>query len=68
MRAKIVGRKVSVTLNKATIIDGFTVTKPTGGQLDNDEQTPGPILLQGDHGPVEYRHLYLRPLAPTNDK
>jgi hypothetical protein len=24
---------------------------------------PGPILLQGDHGPVAYRHLRIRPLA-----
>lgn len=27
----------------------------TGGALDNAEAKPGPLLLQGDHGPVEYR-------------
>ncbi len=30
---------------------------PTGGALDSKEGTPGPIMLQGDHGPVEYRNL-----------
>ena len=24
---------------------------------------PGPILLQGDHGPVAYRNLFIRPLG-----
>lgn len=25
---------------------------------------PGPILIQGDHGPVAYRHLRIKPLKP----
>jgi len=27
--------------------------------LDSNEGAPGPIMLQGDHGPVEYRNLIL---------
>ena len=33
----------------------------TGGALDSREGDPGPILLQGDHGPVEFRKLTLTP-------
>ena len=31
------------------------------GQLDGPDR-PGPILLQGDHGPVAYRNILIRPL------
>ena len=27
------------------------------GAVDSVEADPGPLLLQGDHGPVEYRNL-----------
>jgi hypothetical protein len=27
--------------------------------LDSDEGAPGPIMLQGDHGPIEYRNIVL---------
>jgi 3-keto-disaccharide hydrolase len=33
----------------------------TRSSLDGPDR-PGPILLQGDHGPVAYRNLYIRPL------
>ncbi|MCA6468704.1 MAG: DUF1080 domain-containing protein, partial [Chitinophagaceae bacterium] len=33
----------------------------TGGALDSKEGEPGPIYLQGDHGPVEYRNIVLTP-------
>ena len=33
----------------------------TGGALDSDEGAPGPILLQGDHLPIEYRNIRLTP-------
>ena len=32
-----------------------------GGALDSDESAPGPIYLQGDHGPVAYRNIVLTP-------
>ena len=34
----------------------------TRAGLDGPDR-PGPILLQGDHGPVAYRHIRIRPLA-----
>src|SRR2546423_13224101 len=30
-----------------------------GGALDSKEGEPGPIMLQGDHGPVQYRNLVI---------
>jgi hypothetical protein len=35
----------------------------TRSGLDGPDR-PGPILLQGDHGPVAYRRLLIRPLPP----
>jgi len=66
--ARIVGRRITVVLNNVKVIDDFTVTRPTGGQLDNNEHLPGPIMLQGYHTPVEFRRLYLRPIVSTNDR
>jgi hypothetical protein len=28
-----------------------------------DEKPTGPVMLQGDHGPVAYRSVRIRPLA-----
>jgi hypothetical protein len=33
----------------------------TGGAIDSDEGAPGPLLLQGDHGPIEYRNIIITP-------
>ncbi len=56
-----VGRTVTVVLNGERIIDRQTIPGNTGGGLDNDEASPGPILLQGDHGPVEFRRITITP-------
>jgi hypothetical protein len=57
----LVGRLVTVVLNGRRIICEQVIPGITGGALDGDEQAPGPILLQGDHGPVEYRNIVLTP-------
>ena len=53
----LVGRVVTVVLNGERVIDRQTIPGATGGALDNDEAMPGPIMLQGDHGPIEFRKL-----------
>ncbi|MFK7844433.1 MAG: DUF1080 domain-containing protein [Rhodothermales bacterium] len=53
----LVGRVITVVLNGERIIDRQTIPGMTGGALDNDEAKPGPIMLQGDHGPIEFRKL-----------
>ncbi len=57
----LVGRRVTVVLNGERIIDRQLIPGITGGALDSDEGAPGPILLQGDHGPIEFRRLTLTP-------
>jgi hypothetical protein len=57
----LVGRLVTVTVNGTTVIAEQLIPGITGGALDSDEGAPGPLMLQGDHGPVEYRHIVLTP-------
>ncbi len=57
----LVGRVVTIELNGERIIDRQTIPGITGGALDNDEAAPGPILLQGDHGPIDFRKVTLTP-------
>jgi hypothetical protein len=57
----LVGRRVTVVLNGKQIICEQEIPGPTGGALDSKEGAPGPIMLQGDHGPVEYRNITLTP-------
>jgi hypothetical protein len=55
-------RYVTVILNGKTIIDNQPVRGVTGGALSSDQFSPGPILLQGDHGKVSYRNMVLTPI------
>lgn len=57
----LAGRVVTVVLNGETVIDRQTIPGTTGGALDSDEGSPGPLLIQGDHGPIEFRKLVLTP-------
>lgn len=57
----LVGRTVSVTANGKDIIIKQLIPGITGGALDSKEGEPGPIFLQGDHGPIEYRNIILTP-------
>ena len=57
----LVGRVVTVVLNGERVIDRQTIPGITGGALDSNEGEPGPILLQGDHGRVDFRNLTLTP-------
>ena len=57
----LVGRRVTVVLNGRTVVADQAIPGITGGALDSDEGAPGPILLQGDHGPIEFRRVVLTP-------
>jgi len=59
----LVGRILTVVLNGEPIIERQAIPGITGGALDSDEEKPGPILIQGDHGPVEFRELVITPAA-----
>jgi hypothetical protein len=57
----LVGRVVTIVLNDKTVVCEREIPGITGGALDSDEGAPGPLYLQGDHGPVEFRSIVLTP-------
>lgn len=57
----LIGRLVTVALNGKTVICNQEIPGITGGALDSDEGSPGPIYLQGDHGPIEFRNIEITP-------
>ncbi|HUR59414.1 MAG TPA: DUF1080 domain-containing protein, partial [Opitutaceae bacterium] len=59
----LVDRHVTVILNGKTIIDNQPALGCTGGAMWSDQFRPGPIFLQGDHGPVSFRNITLRPVV-----
>jgi len=61
MDLSLVGRMLTYDLNGTTIICNREIPGITGGALDSAEADPGPLLLQGDHGPVDYRNIVITP-------
>jgi sugar phosphate isomerase/epimerase len=65
------GRKVSnarfekVVHNGVVVHEDVEVTGPTRASAYNDEKPTGPLMLQGDHGPVAYRNVWLAPAGPN---
>jgi len=62
MEATIVGNRVTVVLNGKTVHDNVVIEGITGGALDSNEGTSGPIMLQGDHGKVWFRKVTVTPI------
>ncbi len=58
----IIGHRITAYLNGVRIHDNVECDKPTGGQLDDKMDEPGPILLQGDHGTVSFRNIRIKEL------
>ncbi len=57
----LTGRMVTVVFNGKTVICNQEIPGITGGAIDSREGEPGPILLQGDHGPIDFRNIILTP-------
>jgi hypothetical protein len=51
-----------VVQNGILIHEHATISGPTRAAVSEDESPTGPLLLQGDHGPVAYRNLRIRSL------
>ena len=58
--AVVIGNKATVMLNGETIMDNVVLDRPTGGELDNKVNEPGPFFVQGDHGAVAFRNLRVK--------
>lgn len=59
----LIGRRVTIIANGKTIINDQIIPGITGGALDSHEGLPGPIMIQGDHGAIEFRKIELVPGA-----
>ena len=57
----LIGRMITVVANGEMIICSQEIPGITGGAIDSKEGQPGPLLLQGDHGPIEYRNITITP-------
>ena len=57
----LIGRMITVVANGKMIICNQEIPGITGGAIDSNEGEPGPLLLQGDHGPIEYRNIVVTP-------
>ena len=57
----LIGRMVTVVLNGKTIIWNQEIPGITGGALNSHEAMAGPIMLQGDHEPIEYGTIIITP-------
>ena len=63
LEAVMVANRVTVTLNGTIVHNNQPVVGVTGGALDNDETSPGPIMIQGDHEKVWIRRLVVTPIV-----
>ena len=57
-------RFVKVFHNGRVVHENVEVTGPTRASAWNDEKPRGPMMLQGDHGPVAFRNIRIRHLEP----
>jgi hypothetical protein len=57
----LVGRNVTIVHNGIEVVSNRPIPGITGGSLDSNEGNPGPIMVQGDHGPVEFRKFVITP-------
>ena len=57
----LVGRLVTIVFNGKTVMCRGEIPGITGGALDSNEGDAGPIYLQGDHGPIEFRNIFITP-------
>ena len=58
----LIGNRVTIIANGNSVITDQTIPGITGGAIDSEEDQPGPIMLQGDHGAVEFRSLEIIPI------
>lgn len=58
----LIGRRITIVQNGKTVIAGEEIPGITGGAVDSNESSPGPIYLQGsEKGHVAYRNLVITP-------
>jgi len=61
-------RFIRVLYNGLSVQNNVEVEGGTRAHMEIPEAARNPIMLQGDHGPVAYRHIYIRPLRPIIER
>ena len=55
-----------VMIDDVLLHENVEVPEPTRGALAEPREVPfGPLRLQGDHGPVAFKNVWVRPLRPS---
>ena len=54
---------IKVELNGQVLHENLEMSGPTGGALTGKEAPTGPLMFQGNHGPVAYRNIIVKPLV-----
>ena len=57
-------RFVRVLFNGQLVQKDVDIDGPTRASLEIPEAAQNPLMIQGDHGPVAFRNIYVRPLRP----
>lgn len=57
----LIGRTVTVVANGKIVICNREIPGITGGAINSKEGEPGPLMIQGDHGPIDYRNIVITP-------
>jgi hypothetical protein len=65
---RLIARDVTIALNGKTLIDRKEVEGLTAIASDPNEAEPPPMVVQGDHGSVEFRKFTLTPLEKAGAK
>lgn len=56
-------RFIKVTLNGQLIHQDLELAKQTPGGVTGKEHAEGPLMFQGNHGPIAYRNIKIRPMG-----
>ena len=67
-KKKANAKLMKVVLNEKTIHENVELRWPTGHYWNIEEEVAkGPLFLQGDHGPIAYRNVRVKPLYIENE-
>ncbi|MHC4583662.1 MAG: family 16 glycoside hydrolase [Planctomycetota bacterium] len=62
---KVANARFEKVVHNGTVVHAdVEVSGPTRASAYNDEKPTGPLMLQGDHGPVAYRNIRIEPAGP----
>ncbi len=65
VEATVIGHKITVKINGKVVHDNVEFDKATVNELDQETETRGPFLLQGDHGAVSFRNIRVKELPQS---